>query len=753
MNRHSGIRRFVVEAADFHERIRRMHQNGRRVVMVQSGEFGSARFFGRLYRMLKEAKESYPDTVFICSFGNLNRESYRKLRDIGMERYLLKFETSDPLLYSRIKPSDTLRNRLAHILALKKLGFHVSSGNITGLPGQTTESLAEDLLLLKELDIPMGSTSVFIPNDMSRYRDYPPGDLNRALNFTALLRIMNPAMLIPATSSLKLVNTDGVSLGLKAGANTVTLHDGTPRSAEANYVIYKKDRYRPRNVLFDIVRESGLTESSSSLVRCRQEETVFYKLVNRNMSRNGNAVYSEGRTFTFRDLYELTSRFSSFLVKHGIKEQGTVILALYDSIEFIVAFLSCLRLGAVVVPADPALSGAEFNGLLSFHERSRILTTGSIARRISSPASLTVAGDAGCDFFLSLVKRQPRFDAITGMDPHNTALILYTSGTTGTPKGVVHTCGHLLADNFPRYMLGMNEKDVVFSCSRIFSSFGLGNSLLFPFHSGAGVILSRGLPNPWTIRGLAGLDPTLFFAVPSLYEFLLRQKDDYRKAFRKVRFFISSGEKLAGDVAGQWEEVYGKPLLECFGSSEMCHPFISQAPRCRKPDSCGKAVRGFSVKFSGSGTMFCRGPTLFTGYYHDHALTQKRLRHGWFRSDDVGYTDREGFVFIRGRKNLVFKVSGSWVSVPDVERRLKSSGFIADAAVLVHRRGLIMHVVLHDGSLDAKEGERMVRRYCLKQFRTFEMPKEIYVVPQIPRTGSGKIDRRRLVHEKDRAAV
>lgn len=267
MNRDSLVKRYILSERDFLKRIEMLYSNGRRVIMVQTGEFNSGKYFDTLYKLLKHVKDSYADLTLICSLGKLSEYKYKKLRDIGIERYLLKFETSDKKLYAKIKPSDNLLNRLKHIKILKKLGFQVSSGNITGLPGQSIESLINDLLLLKSLDLPMVSTSVFVPNNMSNYRDYPPGNINLVLNFTALLRIICPEALIPATSSLELVSKDAQYLGLMAGANVVTLHDGTPKKYEDKYIIYKKERYTPTDILFKIVKRSGLELSPVALLK------------------------------------------------------------------------------------------------------------------------------------------------------------------------------------------------------------------------------------------------------------------------------------------------------------------------------------------------------------------------------------------------------------------------------------------------------------------------------------------------------
>ena len=267
MCRESSIKRYVLAPKVFSKIVDDLYGNGRRVIMVQTGDNSNDTFFNKLLELLQKANKKYPDIQFIFALGSLSEKKYRRLWDLGNHRYLLKFESSDHALYKQIKPSDTLKNRLHHINLLKEIGFKVSSGNISALPGQSIDSLVEDLLLLKELDLPMGSTSPFIPNEMSRFSSRPIAELNLTLNFMAILRILCPAMLIPSTSALELIAKDGLYKGLMAGANTLTIHDGTPSEKEANFVIYKKERYKPKISELAILDRAGLTGSNQSLIK------------------------------------------------------------------------------------------------------------------------------------------------------------------------------------------------------------------------------------------------------------------------------------------------------------------------------------------------------------------------------------------------------------------------------------------------------------------------------------------------------
>jgi len=743
MNRHSGIKRYRMDSEETFKRVTSLYAKGRRVIMFQTGEFLAEAYLDELFAFLRKVKKVYADLTVLACLGSLSRQRYEILKEIGIERYLIKFETSDPKLYSTIKPGDILADRLAHIHMLKEMGFLVGSGNITGLPGQSIDSIIDDLLLLKSLDLPMVSTTVFIPNDMSTYAHQPAGDINLTLNFMAILRIMCPQALIPTTSSLETLVGQGQYLGLMAGANTITFHDGTPLEQEDKFVIYKKKRKKPKSLLLlNIVNKAGLEVSATSLIREKLEDSLFYKLITRNKGSDKIAVYTEGRAYTYEDIDALTSRFCYFMKEKKIKEGDVVLLSLPDSIEFVVAFFSCVRMGVVAAIVDANAQKSELESIITSISPVRILSVESTAKKLNSPHILNIAKDESSEYFLSLLKEQGESGTITATDKNNPAVILFTSGTADIPKGVVHSYKDLFVDIFPRTILKMSREDITFSYSRMYSSFGLGNSLLFPFHFGASSILVRHLPNPFNLREVLSLKPTLFFAVPSIYDLLLDYKDSLGTLLANVRLFIVSGDRLYANTSERWEAMYGKRLLESYGTTEMAHPFISNSPGQEKLNSPGKLLDGFELRFDKAGRIGYRGPSLFSRYYGDDALTRRKKRGGWLMSDDLGYVDQDGFVFITGRKNSIFKVNGRWVSSYDVENKLRELPFIKDIVLVNHQGGPRVFISL-DRSADHQGVKDKIRAYC-GHLKLHEIPKDIIILDEMPKTKGGKINRKHL---------
>lgn len=240
--------------------IKRLAKRGRRTFLLQSGESVSQSFIDDIARVCEDSVQFCPEIKIILNLGNLSDEQYLQLKNSGAKRYLLKFETSNSELHKFCRPTDSFENRLEHIKKLIALGFQVGTGNIVGLPKQTTDDLIDDLLLTTTLDLSMVSASKFIPNSQTEFRDEPIGDINLTLNYIALLRILNPNCLIPSTSSMKTNGIDGQLMGLLAGCNTVTVHDGTPSSKETDFNIYTKDRFTPQeNYCLKIIEQAGMT--------------------------------------------------------------------------------------------------------------------------------------------------------------------------------------------------------------------------------------------------------------------------------------------------------------------------------------------------------------------------------------------------------------------------------------------------------------------------------------------------------------
>jgi len=245
------------------EKIDNLAKKGRRTFLIQSGENKNQKFIDDVSFCCENAIKKYPDIKIVLCLGNLSDKQYKQLKETGAQRYILKFETSNPEHHKFCRPNDTIENRLDRIQTLIDLGFQVGSGNIAGLPKQTLGNLIEDLKLIDKLNLSMVSSTRFISNKFSKFGEYPDGDIDLTLNFLAILRILKPDCLIPSTTSLAFDKKNGQKRGLTAGCNTITIHDGTPKEFENKYSIYSSERFSPQELYCrEIIEECGMISES-----------------------------------------------------------------------------------------------------------------------------------------------------------------------------------------------------------------------------------------------------------------------------------------------------------------------------------------------------------------------------------------------------------------------------------------------------------------------------------------------------------
>ncbi len=267
MAKESKLKRYVIKIEPLMEQVAFLYERGRRVFLLQSGENDSDKFVDYAAKCCTEIKNRYPDSEIILCLGNLSHDQYVRLKNAGGDRYILKFESSSPALYNTWKPSDTLDQRLACLQDLINIGFKVGTGNMVGMPGQSLDDVIDDLLLLGKYDLAMMSCTVFIPGEMCNYSNQPMGDVEIALNQMALMRIMYPTRLMPTTSCLERGKKGGQLAGLMAGANTVTIHDGTPDEFKKLFPIYSTDRCSPGFARCEtMVRDAKLSFGKAPLI-------------------------------------------------------------------------------------------------------------------------------------------------------------------------------------------------------------------------------------------------------------------------------------------------------------------------------------------------------------------------------------------------------------------------------------------------------------------------------------------------------
>ena len=342
-------------------------------------------------------------------------------------------------------------------------------------------------------------------------------------------------------------------------------------------------------------------------------------------------------------------------------------------------------------------------------------------------------------------------------DRSSSAFWLYSSGTTGVPKGVMHRHGSLqaTADTYARTVLATNEGDRFLSVAKLFFAYGLGNSLTFPFAVGATTILDPAPPTPPSMLQLVAEEqPTLFFGSPGFVAAILDAAPE-TKVFDSVRTTVTAGESLPGDLHRRFAETFGHDVLDGIGTTEALHIFLTNRPDDQVPGSSGKPVEGYEAKLLDDdgravtdpdtpGYLHVRGPSIADGYWQRPEQTAASfLDGGWLRTGDVYTRSADGHWTFLGRNNDMIKAGGIWVSPAEVESVLIEHPDVLEAAVVGARNDLgleetVAFVVARAGrTIDPEQ----IDRHCRARMAAFKRPRQLHIVDELPKTATGKIRR------------
>ena len=483
-------------------------------------------------------------------------------------------------------------------------------------------------------------------------------------------------------------------------------------------------------------------------------------------------------TTGYAELTAEVQRVAGGLVALGVRPEERVLLAMADDVELAVGILATMWIGAVAVPSSTMLTGPELHELV-VDSRARVLL-GSERFAGSVVVAATDAPDLH-DVVLTGASAPDvpgvaghTWDVLRGAEPvtepHPTwdespALWLYTSGTTGKPKGAMHRHADIrfVCDTYARDVLAIGPDDVCLSAAKLFFAYGIGNSLFFPLSVGASAVLVPDRPDPVAFGALARAHGvTLLFGGPSFWGPLLAA-DLPRDAFATVRSAVSAGETLPARMLHGVRERYGVEILDGIGSTEALHIFISNRPGRVVPGSSGFPVPGYAVELrrpDGSvidgpdepGMLYVSGDSLCTGYWCRTAVNRRVFQGEWMRTGDTYVRGADGSWTCLGRADDVLKVGGIWVSPTEVETRLLEHPGLAEAVVVgvPDADGLdkpVAYVVPRPGAaVDPDE----VIAFCRAGLASFKRPRAVVPVTELPRTATGKIQRFRL---RERAAA
>jgi benzoate-CoA ligase len=491
-------------------------------------------------------------------------------------------------------------------------------------------------------------------------------------------------------------------------------------------------------------------------------------LIGRNLDagRGGKTAFIDatGR-HDYQDVADRAARFANTLARLGIGREARVVLVMLDSVDLVACFLGAIKAGVVPVPLNTRLAARDYAYILGDSRAAALVVSDSLVETVlgeaDAPNVVLVDGGEGHGHALlsEATKGASETHATVATSSDDMCFWLYTSGTTGAPKGAVHLHGHLMAtvDLYAGPTLGITESDIVYSAAKIFFAYGLGNSLTFPMAVGATTVLLPGPPDPKSVCDILKREkPTLFFGVPTLYAMLLASDQLPGSDEHALRLCVSAGEPLPVDLLRRWRERIGVDILDGIGTTEMLHIFVSNRVGEVTPGTTGRAVPGYELRLINEdggicgpgemGVLEVSGPTSAMMYWNQREKTKDTFRGPWTRTGDNFVMDEAGVLTYGGRNDDMLKVGGIYVSPFEVEGALIKHGDVMEAAVVGHpdQDELIKpkaFVVLNAGIVGSSELEQALKDFVRADLASFKYPRWIEFVDDLPKTATGKIQR------------
>ena len=407
------------------------------------------------------------------------------------------------------------------------------------------------------------------------------------------------------------------------------------------------------------------------------------------------AIRCQGESLTYDEVQGEIFRAQHVLADRGVRPGDRVAMVVNDEPGFVAFFLGAMRSGAIPVPLSTMLTGPDLAAIVDDAQATMLVASIEHADRLGGSwprrrAPWLLGGESWAAY-------DDRSEApVADTDRSSSAFWLYSSGTTGVPKGVIHRHGSLqaTADTYARTVLATNEDDRFLSVAKLFFAYGLGNSLTFPFAVGATTILDPAPPTPPSMLALVAEEqPTLFFGSPGFVAAILDAAPE-TEVFDSVRATVTAGESLPGDLHRRFAEAFGHDVLDGIGTTEALHIFMTNRPDDQVPGSSGKPVEGYEAKLldddgravtdpDAPGYLHVRGPSIADGYWQRPEQTAASfLDGGWLRTGDVYTRSADGHWTFLGRNNDMIKAGGIWVSPAEVESVLIEHPDVLEAAVV-----------------------------------------------------------------------
>lgn len=515
--------------------------------------------------------------------------------------------------------------------------------------------------------------------------------------------------------------------------------------------------------------------SQPKTVELPRDYNATTDFVDRHMAAgrgDNTAIIDDDGAYSYSELLERVNRAGNALLGLGLRQESRVAMIMHDGINFPAVFWGAIKVGIVPVPINTMLRTQDYEYVLNDCRAQAVIVSASLLDELRSSLDkqrflehVIVDGEAlGGDISLTALMAE----ASAHLEPASTtaddvAFWLYSSGSTGAPKGVLHLHRHLAATAglYAQGVLDIQEEDVVFSAAKLFFAYGLGNGMTFPFSVGATAVYTAARPTPDRVmQVLREQQPTIYCGVPTLFAAILADEANGRDTgSQRLRRCISAGEALPREVGERWQQRFGADILDGVGSTEMLHIFLSNRPDDVRYGTSGQAVPGYQLRLvdeAGAdvntgdiGELLVNGPSACTAYWNKRDKSLDTFEGRWTRTGDKYYCDDEGYYHYCGRTDDMFKVSGQWVSPFEVESTLIAHERVLEAAVVAYDAGNNLlkpraYVVLKDGVAPVDDLIEELQGFVKARIAAVKYPRSIKFVDSLPKTATGKIQRFKL---------
>lgn len=477
-----------------------------------------------------------------------------------------------------------------------------------------------------------------------------------------------------------------------------------------------------------------------------------------------------GGEVSYGELAENVNRAGNALAGLGLSAGDRVLMIVKDCPHFHYAFWGAIKAGVVPVPLNTLLRAKDYKFMIEDSGCAALVYSPEFAGEVEPALEqagrrpdhvmLTEGEGRTLDSLIAAASSDLATAPATATDD---CFWLYSSGTTGTPKGVVHSHRDMVvtSQHYGVDVLGVREEDVCFSAAKLFFAYGLGNGMTFPLWVGATAVLLPGPPTPdSTFDAIEEFKPSIFFGVPTLYGAQLRALEANMRDFSSVRVCVSAGEALPGDIFNRWLEKTGTKILDGIGSTEALHIFVSNRADDYVPGTSGKPVPGYEAKIVGedggevpadeSGQLLIRGESTGKYYWNNPEKTAETMgADGWLNTGDTYIKDSAGYFQYCGRNDDMLKVGGIWCSPFEIEAKLIEHPAVLEAAVVgqADADDLIKpkaFIVLNDGHNGDDTMSDELLQHCKNGLARYKYPRWFVFESELPKTATGKIQRFKL---------